>query len=210
MRSYLLLFLSLSLLLILPRTATAQIDGRFDASMVLGFSVSQVDGDDYAGFKKWGLTGGPRVDINLTEDLSLSVELLYNNIGSNQPARTKSVPPEPGFTLDFHYMNVPIMINYNDQDRMIFGLGLGYNRLITLRHFEDDLQITDPDPIENFEIKNWDLELQGQATIKLGEHFGAGFKYGYSLVPIGKIRTSNFRNFGVFHNSISVKAMYFF
>ena len=87
-----------------------------DAGLILGANFSQIDGDYLAGFNKLGLNGGAIAQINFNSNWSLSFELSYAQKGS-------ATRPDPDllntYKLVLNYAEIPIAINYKDQNRLI-------------------------------------------------------------------------------------------
>ncbi len=73
---------------------------------------------------KPGLNIGGFLDYYLTEDLSLSSELIYNQMGWKYKFET---PVTPGFTVSgngsvrYHYISIPILAKYHFEDFTIGG-----------------------------------------------------------------------------------------
>jgi len=50
---------------------------RFNAGLVVGYNASQIDGDYYKGFNKYGLTAGIRGITRLTPNFDFNIEGLW-------------------------------------------------------------------------------------------------------------------------------------
>ena len=92
-----------------------------------GATLSQVEGDELKGFRKWGYTGGVGAIAALDRhgDWNLSVEALFSQRGSyNGTGNPYSLD------LTLNYADIPLMVHYRDPwGGMFFGLGLNYSRL---------------------------------------------------------------------------------
>lgn len=99
----------------------------FTGMLVGGMNLSQIDGDRLVGFNKFGLTGGLRVGIRLSERWQLSTEMLYSPQGASQVARDDISSPYEKIRLNL--VEAPVMIHFNDW-KMQAGAGLSYGRLI--------------------------------------------------------------------------------
>lgn len=89
-------------------------DEIFEAGMLAGFNLSQMDGDYFTGFDKIGWYGGLQGIINLNRQLSLHLEMLYSQKGSRIPHGVKldSRNEVRDRLIDLHYMDVPILLHY--------------------------------------------------------------------------------------------------
>ena len=67
---------------------------RFDGGLVAGLNASQVQGDDYTGFNKLGLSGGAFVDVR-NPDNYWGIRLGDALRREGQPARRRSLKWAP-------------------------------------------------------------------------------------------------------------------
>ena len=140
-------------ILFFAQQATAQKDNqrRFSASIVAGTNVSQIDGDNDAGFNQLGLNLGGRVNIFLAKRWDVSTEILFSQKGS-QSVFTRGQPRNMQCRLN--YVEIPVQVNFKDWEisdidnggsymRMVFGAGFSYARLLggslVLNGIEEDL-----------------------------------------------------------------------
>ena len=83
---------------------------RFNAGLVFGYNASQIDGDYYKGFNKYGLTAGIRGITRLTSNFDFNIEILYSKKGSKIFHNRYSTPGrsrEQRF-IDLTYVDVPV------------------------------------------------------------------------------------------------------
>ncbi len=84
----------------------------FKASALLGFTASQIDGDNLAGFDKLGLTGGVRITRDINTRYFAGLELIASQRGS-QSQITLGTPSDQSRThLD--YIEIPFLFGIND------------------------------------------------------------------------------------------------
>lgn len=100
---YILLFCSLGFI------SQAQ---KFDGSIVLGGTASQIDGDNLAGFNKIGLTGGMRIEYALENNLYAGLEMLYTARGSRS-GLTKGVATSIT-SVHLNYIEIPLIFGIKD------------------------------------------------------------------------------------------------
>ncbi len=124
--------LCISMLICLSKdTAQCQSEG-FHAALVGGFNASQIDGDDFAGFNKFGLSAGAKVGYFIKPSISLSTELLFNQSGSRSSLNIGS--PTELIKIHLNYVELPVLISLHDwliedtyhKVRAEAGLSLGY------------------------------------------------------------------------------------
>jgi hypothetical protein len=78
----------------------------FEGGFILGMTASQVDGDTYSGFDKIGLTSGAYIQMEISDNSALKMELRYTQRG----AYNKQDDQNPGFyKLNLHYGELPLM-----------------------------------------------------------------------------------------------------
>jgi hypothetical protein len=105
----------------------------FTATAILGFNASQIDGDNYAGYSKFGLNVGARAGVKFAPNWEVDFEILFSQQGSQSSLNRD-------FVLDLNYIEIPILVHYKDWlvksetgrsfHRFHFGLGASYNRLL--------------------------------------------------------------------------------
>jgi len=85
---------------------------RFKAGVVGGINLSQIDGDNFFGYKKFGLVGGLRASTILTEKIQLDIEMLFSQRGA-QSGEFKGFNTTPHYIdIRLNYAEVPILFTY--------------------------------------------------------------------------------------------------
>ncbi|MCC6185942.1 MAG: outer membrane beta-barrel protein, partial [Chitinophagaceae bacterium] len=173
--------LSILLLLLSALSAIAQQDSYFKlpdkngqdkifyAGLVAGINASQIDGDTYAGFHQANINAGLISFIKLKPNWYANIELLYSPKGArnvqvvNSPA-VGSIPLI--YVANLNYVEIPIMLHYQAQERILAGAGLSYNRLFSAKEGKDEIQ---PSGINNGtpNFKNQDIELLASISYQL-------------------------------------------
>ncbi|MEO0340843.1 MAG: hypothetical protein AAF242_16735, partial [Bacteroidota bacterium] len=106
---------------------TAFSQQRFEGSLVGGVVLAQIDGDQLAGFTKFGFQAGAKVETILTDRWSFGVELLYTQHGSR---RGINDPASAAFErIDLNLVEAPLMVYFKDWKFKV-GAGLSYGRII--------------------------------------------------------------------------------
>ena len=90
------------------------------AGIIGGINITQVDGDEVYGFHKYGFSAGTAAIFPLSDRFSISIENIYNQKGSLQKPRSND-SINGAYHLILNYVDVPIMIHYEDKQTMTFG-----------------------------------------------------------------------------------------
>jgi Outer membrane protein beta-barrel domain len=94
---------------------------RFNAGLMLGGVTSQVDGDTYDGYHKWGYLGGGYVTLQISPHSSFQMELEYIQKGSKR--NDTSVSGGDTYLLRLHYIEIPFLYQYTFKRRFYFEAG---------------------------------------------------------------------------------------
>lgn len=150
----------------------------FGGGFFAGFSASQVEGDTHAGFDKFGITAGGYITKKHLRNTNWKAEIRYIQRGSaKQPTET-----DPSlYRLTIHYVEFPLLYQYNLNDRITFDAGLSPD--VYLFHKEED---------ENGEISQDDrpayhrVGLNGDigGYYRLTENIIFGLRYSNSILPM--------------------------
>ena len=111
-------FLPVVFLFMLGSISQAQ---RFNAGILAGVDASQVDGDTYDGYHKFGYLGGGFVSLRISLHSSFQMELEYIQKGSRR--NDTSVNGGDTYLLRLHYMEVPFLYQYTFKKRFYFEAG---------------------------------------------------------------------------------------
>lgn len=176
----------------------------FDAGFIGGLNFTQIHGDNLAGFNKLGVQAGAIAHINFNPEWSLAFEVLYTQKGSSTaPDPNNFNPNELKIRLD--YTEIPVLINYNDQNRIIFSAGVAYGRLLRAEREENGLFV------DGFEesMNATDLSYVLGGTILVGEsrHVGLNFRYQQSFIRVGPSTQPNVP--GLINVVLSLRAIYY-
>jgi hypothetical protein len=155
--------------------ATAQ-EHRFKAGITAGLSSSQISGDELAGFKKSGFTGGLLLRTLFTKNWTTQFEMLFIQKGSKDAAHIDSLTGDYHYyRLQLNYLEVPILVQYRVK-RLFFEAGPGIGYLINYKEEDKTGDLTGRRPFHPFEI-SFDFGF----GISITDHIGVGIRYSNSV-----------------------------
>lgn len=162
---------------------------RFKAGIIAGTNFAQIDGDNSAGYVKFGFTAGLRGVIILTEKQELSIELLFDQRGSRSQ-RVFDINFFP-FSITNNYASIPVIYNFQDWldeseefYKLHFHAGLSYGRLL-------NTQVEDEDPNGDItgvsrDFRTDDVSFLVGATFYVNKHLAFTGRFTRSITPLYK------------------------
>ncbi|MEZ4950891.1 MAG: outer membrane beta-barrel protein [Saprospiraceae bacterium] len=204
------LFLFFSLVYLFSNILSAQ-DRTFDAGLVVGFNMSQIDGDAlggvWTGYNRIGVAAGGRVQFDFAEKWKMGFELLFSQLGS---ARNKYDGGSDYDKIRLNMVEVPVTISFmdwlsegNDEDfyRVGFNGGLTYGRIINY----EVILLTGEDVSERKDYNNNLLMLHLGFTYNINENFGITALWTKGLNDIDKDEGEY-----LISRQITLKGVYYF
>lgn len=164
---------------------------KFKAGIIGGMNVSQVDGDEVFGFRKYGFNSGLMVALPITDYLYISMETVFSQKGSYQNADTNYIKDSSSsvyraYNLRLNYAEVPVLIQYFDkQNRVYFGTGVSWGALVGMKEWEDKREIKwklSSNPYLDYDL-NWLADIRFPIVKKWHKLF-FNFRYAYSMKNI--------------------------
>ncbi len=149
---------------------------RFEGALIAGANFAQIDGDDLAGYNKFGIHAGARVTAVLNPKWRVSMDLLYSQRGSARG------PNEFAFAFDnisLNFVEVPILVQLVDW-RVHFGAGFAYSRLFSHKAIDgngEDVSASRP-------FKSNNVSFIADATYYTNDHFGIGMRWNIGALNI--------------------------
>lgn len=174
MKRYLLLLLLLSATFLTPEDLSAQ---RVLGAVSLGMNLTQVDGDEFYGFHKFGLNVGPMVSLPFGKkrNWSASLELLYSQKGSVHNSSTDSLD----YKLVQDYAEIPVLIHFTDKKIISAGVGFSYGQLINYKETHNVFYDSLFKPQTS--LSNNDISVIADIQIRVWKQLWANVRYQYSL-----------------------------
>jgi len=183
-------------------TARAQ---NIKAALLLGFNASQVDGDDMAGYHKFGLNGGAMAILPFKKKFSASFEITYAQKGAKSFFNPEF--PQEDFRYTMDYLEIPVLLNYHDKENIFFSAGGSVGILVRYREVQQGLEV----PVNEIPVNKRDYSTVLSGTYLFAKHWGVNLRFSYSLFPIAYWPDiSNRKNFKVSNNVITVRLVYQF
>lgn len=182
--------------------------------VVGGANFSQVDGDSYAGYHKFGFNAGGIGYLRLYRHLALSFEILYSQKGAKSngarysPVDSTTVITE--YATDLRYAEIPVMLNYFDQRKSHFGLGISYSRLVSSNETMGSLPAISYD-FNKYPFKSSAYDLVAGAQMHMWKGLFLNIRFQYGLSPIRTISPPDLsRAQRQYMNLWTVRLMYLF
>lgn len=96
-----------------------------------GFSLSQVDGDDCYGYKRFKGQIGAGALVPITDWMDVALEVQYNPKGAyKKDSIAYSSYYAGSYDLKLNYVEIPLMVYLTDKQRYTVGLGASFGRLV--------------------------------------------------------------------------------
>lgn len=153
----------------------------FRPFVTAGFNATQVDGDDIAGYNKFGFIGGIGTFIMLPKNVSVGLELAYSQRGARSTKRNPH-PEFNKFKLKLNYVELPIMISYHDRNRAIFSGGIIINTLAAYDEVRFGTSFSDT--INFTPYKTISADIMGSISFHFTKKLGINLRFAYSLSNI--------------------------
>jgi hypothetical protein len=198
----------LLLLFLFPVVLHAQ---RFNGGIIAGGLVSQVDGDGYGGFTKFGYLAGGLVSLRVSPQSSFQMELEYIQKGSRINADTLTNMGTT-YLMRFHYLEVPLLYQYTFGKRFSIEAGPAMDVLLGSYEESDGLETQSTIPLRN-------VTLAGIFGVSgyISEHLKLNFRFNYSLLSIretAETYPATYRYIlwqkGQFNNVLSLSLLWYF
>lgn len=163
---------------------------KIKGAILAGTNLTQVDGDEVYGFNRFGWNLGLAAMVPLGDNFYFTIENNFNQKGAYQKKQYEIVDGEGSiletgeYDLRLNYVEIPVILQYNDKDIVTAGLGLAYSRLVDSQEIEHGGRV---EPYINEKAFD-ENDIMGLADIqfRLYKRFYFNFRYSYSFSPIRK------------------------
>ena len=151
---------------------------RFQGGLLAGITLSQVDGDSYAGYNKLGMQGGVFVKTRFEHNFGAQMEIRYAGRGARKPTSSEDTDI---YKLTLHYIDVPLMITYSLKKKVVFDLGIVPGYLFGKKGEDNG----GPLPQEFLvDYKSVDIAWLAGVNFLLTKNLMINLRYSYSLLSI--------------------------
>jgi len=193
-------------LFVLLTTITGVAQQRFVPGLKLGFSTTQVHGDTYTGFHKFGVVGGATLTTNFNKTWTAQFEIIYIQKGSKQVYNSGTVDTGFFYYLGLNYLEVPLFVQYHYK-KIIFEVGPSFGYLINESEYYNEQDLTGIHPFKKTEIG-----VGGGISYMLLKKLGVNVRYSNSILSIRDFVSSGIyaQNDGQRNNVITFSLTYQF
>ena len=156
---------------------------NFGGGLILGFSTSQVGGDNLAGFNKAGLLIGAYGNKSISELLSFQMVMTFIQKGSNNPKMNDSEHSNYlKEDISSSYIEVPLLLQYHQSNKLKIEGGVQLAYLIN--GYYNDINGEIPTYSVNPFRKN-DFGLLLGIDYKYSKNISLNTRLSNSILPIG-------------------------
>lgn len=172
---------------------------RFVGSVIGGVNATQVDGDNVAGFYKFGFNGGAALTIALNQKQTwfATMELLYTQKGSYAKSRVDTIDsyltdridyrydydPSIKYRLRLDYVEIPIVFHYEDpKTGLAIGAGVSWGRLVNINEVENGWHLNTNMQSDVYTKNDW--SVIADAKIRVWKGLKLNIRYQYSFIPL--------------------------
>jgi hypothetical protein len=171
----------LLIIFLLQLTMTGIKAQSIGGGLIGGINASQVDGDTHAGYHKLGLNVGAVGIIPINPKMAISMEILYNQKGSHRRPHPND-PNASSYKLRLNYLDVPILLNFKDKNKLIVAAGLSYGTLVNYQEIINGF--INPYPVGSEPWRTYDINALIDFKYPITEKLYFNFRYAYSAIGI--------------------------
>lgn len=190
-----------------------QRDGLFKAMFSAGLNLSQIDGDEQAGYTHPGAYVGVGAMVKFHKYMSVNTGIYYTMRGATKKANVNITPME-SFRINWDYVQIPIMFNVHDKKLVMASVGIGLNYMVRnqITHqvdsFGQGLVEYNESGLKNPQPKRFDLTGIVGFQFFVKKVFGIGAQFEYSFLKLRPAYGLNTRVKNMFNNTITIKFTY--
>ena len=148
----------------------------FGGGIFGGLSASQLDGDNWGGYHKAGLSFGIYTNTKINKYVDAQMELKYVQKGSKSDSEDQGV----FYLSKLNYIELPLFLKYNFLDKFSINVGVAVGYLQKATEDKDRIGDEPADPPFN------EFEFSGLAGIeyKIIKNLFFNVRFNYSILPI--------------------------
>ena len=151
---------------------------KFNGGLLAGGLVSQVDGDTWGGYHKFGFYGGAFVCLQVSRRSAFQMEMEYIKKGSRQNGDTIT---NTGMTylLRLHYLEIPLLYQFSFHKRFSAEIGPAMDVLIGSEELVNGFDPPSTVPLRPVTLAGI-LGFNGYIT----SHLRVNVRFNYSILSI--------------------------
>jgi len=160
---------------------------RFKAAVLIGANASQMDGDNFRGYDKFGVQFGVRGTALLARHVDLNFELLFSQKGTRVESNPQALFPKKNRVLELNYAEVPILLRYKvneDGSGVFLEGGISFARLVGNSIQEDTSQVLHTFTEIQDDFKRNELNFVAGLGHQFTPHIGLGLRTTISMTYI--------------------------
>ena len=194
------------LLIFIPIVGLTQ---KFNGGILAGGIVSQIDGDTWVGYHKFGYLGGGFVSLRLSPHSSFQMEMEYIQKGARQGADTVTNTGTTYLTR-LHYLELPLLYQFTFANRIQAEIGPAVDILLWSYEEVNGLEV----PYITVPYRTVNLCGIVGLSCFITDHLKAGFRFNYSLMSTRTDVTEVARKIlfetGQYNNVLSLALSWYF
>lgn len=153
----------------------------FKLGLKEGVNTSQVSGDTYSGFDKFGFVGGSYIKFKVKGEWTGGFEILFTQKGSRHRADYK-LKDDVSYFLQLNYIEVPVLLQYNLIGAN-FEIGPSFGVLVKTKEL---ITVGGVEYFGTRPFKTMETSINIGANYTFSSRFGFNLRYTNSLVTIRK------------------------
>ena len=175
---------------VLSAVAQEQLEvSRFYGGVRVGFTASQISGDDLSGFHQLGASAGLFVNHAIVSSgkLKLQLELDFTMKGSHSYTPPKQQYETEFYSLRLGYVEMPLLLEWAVGKWTMWGkpfqfeleVGPAFGVVVLQKEWEGTGLIVGRPPFRRFEFSG-----MAGLSIKIADHHSVNLRYSNSLLPV--------------------------
>lgn len=167
-----------TLIIILLFSVTVITDAQqvFNAGIMAGLNISQIEGDGFSGYNKAGPAFGIFVNTFFMDGLAGQVEINYSSKGSQ---RNTTIEDPRYFRIELHYVEIPVLVRYFFPAGFSLEGGLSGGYLFSSREKDEVSEIPIITP-----FKKTEFAFIAGASWHITQNLSLIPRFSYSILPV--------------------------
>jgi len=169
-------------ILLLTIVSLSGFSQRFEGGVLVGLNASQVDGDNYSGYRKPGIALGGYVQTNLSRTVYAGMELKFAQKGSRN-IDSLAIQGQIKYIMRLNYVDLPVYLGIRTSERISLLVGVSPGYLISGTEYNDYGKLTEQDQKA---FSEFDLQGMLGFRFQFTKRLFVDLRGAYSVLPIRK------------------------